>query len=218
MGASVQTMAEQRGHPDLKRVKDSLSALRVLFGREPLPKRGGGRQQAINEAAQWLNSDSYLSPELQQHFEQILVKAEKTNTRRDGYEVPRAPQSRSVYQQARDATSVSDETGIYVLTKKSFQELHEATGKPLMVKIGWSNNVWDRISNAQTWDPDPLVVLRIYPCANPNTLEAKIHICLDTLGLGYEGGGGREWFTADPSLIDSLAGALGLENRLEPPS
>lgn len=206
-------MAEQRGHEDLKRVKASLSALRVLFGREPLPRRGSGRQQAINEASSILNSDTYLSPELQEHLERILLKAEKTNARRaDGYEPP-LPPKRSVYQQARDAVSKNgDESGIYVLTRQSFKDLHEATGKPLLVKVGWSNNVWDRISGAQTFDPDGLIVLRIFPCRNPQTLEAKLHICLDTLGLSYDGGGGKEWFNVDLALIDSLAGALGLEN------
>ena len=214
-GMDPQEMALQRGHEDLKRVKAQLAALRILFGREPLPKQGGGRQQAITEASHWLHSDSYLSPELQEHLEHLLRKAEKTNTRRsDLYAVPDIPK-RSVYQQARDATAGGDTTGIYVLTKKSFRELSEVTGRPLLVKIGWSNQVWDRISGAQTFEPDPLEVLRIYPCSNPNVLEAKLHICLDTLGLNYEGGGGREWFTADLPLIDSLAAALGLKNRMD---
>lgn len=210
VGATVQEMAEQRSHEDLKKIKDTLSALRVLFGREPLSKRGVGRQQAIYEAAFWLNSDFYLSAELQDHFENILIKGEKTNTRRNGEYEPPLPPPRSVYKQARDNSSEGDSPGIYVLTKTSFKELHEITGKPLLVKIGWSNKVWDRISGAQTWDPDPLVILRIFPCKNPNALEAKFHICLDTLGLTYDNGGGKEWFHASLSLIDEIAKSLSL--------
>lgn len=211
-GLDPQAMAEARGHEDLKKVKESLSALRVLFGREPLPKRGQGRQQALNEASHWLHSDSYLSAELQEHFESLLHKGEKTNTRRkDLYDPLVPPTSRSVYRQGAEATAAGDEPGIYVITRKSFLEESEARNQAPLVKIGWSHKVWDRISGAQTWDPDPIVVLRIYPTPTPNVLEARIHICLDTLGLGYEGGGGREWFKASLPLLDELAKSLGLE-------
>lgn len=212
-GASIEEMAIARNHADLKQIKDTMSALRVLFGREQLPNRGKGRQQAIYEAQFWLNSDLYLSAELIEHFEKILVRAEKTNTRRhDRYEPPIVPK-RSVYTQAREVQKLEgDVSGIYVISKKSFVELHEALGRPLLVKIGWSTNVWDRITNAQTWDPDPIEVMRVYPCENPNFIEGKIHIVLDTLGCREDSGGGKEWFNVSMELIDSIAKTLNLED------
>lgn len=39
VGLTPQAMAQERGNADLKKVKDNLAALRVLFGREPLPQR-----------------------------------------------------------------------------------------------------------------------------------------------------------------------------------
>lgn len=214
VGATVQEMALQRAHEDLKKIKDSISALRVLFGRESLPRQGKGRQQAINEASYILNSDHYLSVELQDHLEKILFKAEKTNIRRnENYESP-LPPKRSVYTEARLQSAEGDESGVYIVSKTEFIEASKLSGATPLIKIGWSNSIWDRLSGLQTWEPDPIEILRIFPCANANTVEAKLHICLDTLGLGYDNGGGKEWFHVELPLIDNIAAALGLENKL----
>jgi hypothetical protein len=205
-GLTIQAMAEARNHSDLKKVKNLVHSLKILFGREMLPVRGRGRQQAIYEAAFFLNSDFYLSPELTEHLEKILLKAEKTNVRRNSnYEPPEIPK-RSIYTQARSSAVEGDFSAVYVIGSEESE----------LVKIGWSNNVWDRITNAQTWSPEPIKALRIFPCKNPNLYEAKLHIILDTLKLRVDHGGGKEWFVAPLTLIDEIAKALGLENFVEP--
>lgn len=212
-GLTPQDMATSRGHHDLKKVKSNLASLRILFGREELPKVGKGRQGALYEAHFWLNSDEILSPELTRHFEKLLFKGEKTNTRRsDMYEPLHAPENRSVYEQARDNTREGDVSGVYVLSRKLLVEEHKVLGKDLIVKLGWSHNVWDRLSNAQTWDHEKLEVLRVYSCKSPNFYEARFHIVLDTLGLSLKSDGGKEWFTVkNLNIIDSIAESLELE-------
>lgn len=190
----------------VKEIKDSLSALRVLFGHKPLPKQGHGRQQALNEAHSILTSPQNISQELEDHLGNLLVKGEKTNRRQAPYASPRAPQQRP------KASKFTEESGIYVVTQSSYLRLAEATGEPLLVKIGWSHSIHERIGNFQTWDPEPVQTLRIFPCKDPNFVEAKIHICLDTLGFNHTAGGGREWFTAPLELIDAIASSLGLVN------
>lgn len=211
-GLTVEEMAQERGHSDTKRIRDHLSALRILFGHEMLPKQGRGRQTAIYEADYWLNGDRILSDELTNHLQRILKRAGKTNLRQD-YQTPQPPPRPFVRaKQMEELLRRRDALpAVYVVTKKSFLEVADLKGEAPLVKIGWSTKVWDRLSGAQTWDPDPIEVLRVYPCANPNTVEAKIHICLDTLGLAYDNGGGKEWFQADLELIDQIAKSLGLQ-------
>lgn len=205
-GYSIEEIALENGDPDLGRVRNSISSLKVLFGRAPLPKSGHGRQGAINEADSWLKSNFELSHELEEHFRQILKQAGRTNLR-ENYLVP-AP--------APNRQTITD-GGVYVISRATFLQEHQKTGKGLVVKIGWSTNVWDRLAGAQTWDPEPIEVLRIYPCQSPNVIEAKFHICLDTLKLGFGiAGGGREWFRVkDMDIIDSIAENLELSNRIE---
>jgi len=209
-------IAASHGFDDPRKVIEALEALKILFGRKSLPKSGNGRQSAINEANSWLNSNLALSTELEEHFREILIKANRTNQRKmEGYDPPLPPKHRNVYSESYAKDKEGDESAIYVITRQTFKEIAELKNEPMILKIGWSNKVWDRIANAQTWDPDPVVVLRIFPCRNPNTIEAKIHICLDTLGLSYEKGGGREWFKTELSLIDEIADSLGLKNDYE---
>lgn len=214
LGLSANEVSLLVGDTDPRRVNDHLSSLKILFGNEILPKRGQGRQKAITEAERLLSGNLVFSDELASHLETILLRAEKTNTRRaDGYQPPSVPR-RSVYQQAREAVAgAGDGSGIYVVSKAGLIEDGQKSGQPPLVKIGWSNNVWDRLSGLQTWEPEPIEVLRLFPCSNPNTIEAKIHICLDTLGLAYDGGGGKEWFSAPLPLIDAIASSLGLEDH-----
>lgn len=213
VGSTVEEIAEARKKTP-KEIRDIFSALRILFGRKALPPQGDGRQQAIYEAEYFLNSDLELSTELVDHFEKLLVKAERTN-RRTGefYKPPKIPRKRVTREQRRRRQE--RESAVYVVTRKAYLRLAEATGEAPLLKLGWSDSVWDRLAGLQTWDPEPIEVLRVYPCENPNTVEAKLHIVLDTLGLHYEGGGGREWFTAELELIDAAARALGLEPSLE---
>lgn len=210
-GLSLEEIAKLEGDFDLKRVKSSLSTLRIIFGRDPLPKRGSGRQQAVYEADFWLKSDTILSDEVTAYFETILVQAERTNTRRkDIYDPPLPPTRFTLKDRPKDG---DDYSAVYVLTRKSF--LRDAEGnKKVKVKIGWSHKVWDRIASAQTWDPEPLNILRVFPCINPNIVESKMHIVLDTLNLGISQGGGIEWFEASLDLIDEIADALDLSNSL----
>ena len=216
VGLAEEAMAEKRAHHDLIKVKNQLQALRILFGREPLPKHGGGRQQALYEAQHWLSSPTPLSEELERHLRNLLLRGERTNIRKgDNYVPLKAPEERKTFDPATAPRPSTDDAGVYVVSRQAFMLLGEATGKPPLVKIGWSHNVWDRISSAQTWEPDPLQVLRIFRCSDPQSFETKLHICLDTLGLAHGGGGGREWFYADLSLIDALASSLGLEDSAE---
>lgn len=206
---SIEDIARSNGHADLKKVRSQFSALQIIFGREKLPKRGGGRQQAIYEAEFWLKSNEMLSDELIEHFETILKLAEKTNTRRsDIYSPPTPPKHFTLKDRPREG----DFSGVYALTTQANQR--NSDGKTIRIKIGWSHMIWDRISSAQTWDPEPLIILRVFPCINPNIVESKMHIVLDTLGLGVKEGGGIEWFDVPLELIDSVAAALQLEDCL----
>jgi hypothetical protein len=211
-GLTLEEIARSRGALDLRKVKEELNALRVLFGREPLPKRGAGRQQAIYEAEYWLHSDRFLSEEVTEHFEKLLKLAEKTNTRRkDSYEAPLPPKTYSMKDRPRGE---QDYPAVYILTSQRFLEQTSESGTTM--KIGWSQKVWDRVASAQTWDPEPVKLLRLFPCIDPQLMEAKFHIVLDTLSLGIGEGGGKEWFHARLELIDEVARGLELYDAASP--
>lgn len=218
-GLSAEEISLNHGHDDPRKVKDCLNALKILFGRESLPKTGGGRQKAIFEAEYWLNSDKDLSKELEEHLSNILIDGERTNQRKDDfYEPPLPPSHREVnilekWKERRPSSEWNP--AVYMVTTESFLHLSELDDNPLIMKIGWSTNVWERLHNFQTWNPDPIQVLRVYPCENPNIMETKFHIALDSLGLRYENNGGREWFKASLALIDEMAANLGLEDISE---
>jgi hypothetical protein len=206
MGHAREEIAQELSESNLSKIDDSTSTLKILFGRKSLPTKGSGRQDAIYEADFWLKSNLHLSAELEDHFRQLLSQAGRTNLRAN-YVTPDYRQGRYVSH---------EQGGVYIVSRKSFVELHRVTQKPLVLKLGWSINVWDRLAGAQTWDPDPLEILRIFPCHNPNIVEAKFHICLDTLNLGYgTPGGGREWFSTNLSLIDNIAQSLNLSNTID---
>lgn len=210
VGSTLEEIAEARGKRP-REIEELFSALRILFGRKALPRAGDGRQQAIYEADYFLRSDEELSPELEDHFRKILHKAEGTNLRRSGgYTPPTPPEKRVTREELRRREH--RESAVYVLTRKSYLHLSKITAGPLLLKIGWSDSVRERLSSAQTWDPDPIEVLRVFPCEHPHRVETKLHIVLDTLGLRYDGGGGREWFTVDLDLIDQVAASLGLKH------
>jgi len=211
-GMTAEEIAESRGYPDPRRVLDYLSALRILFGRQPLPKRGEGRQIVIAEADHWLNADVLLSDELVQHFNKILFEAKRTNQRAaTGYVPPEPVSERVKPRRKRPNGADGRQAGIYVLTRKEFFEKASDDGR-FLLKIGYSDTVWERIASAQTWDPEPLLLLRVYLVENPKEVETKFHIVLDTLNQRVEAGGGVEWFDTKMTLIDSIAESLDLRD------
>lgn len=211
-GLSAEEIANGRGDKDPRKVLDALSALRVIFGRDSLPKRGEGRQLAIAEAQYWVNADVLLSDELRSHFNKILYVAKRTNTRNvDSYTPPEPVLENLPIRKKRGKFADGRQPGVYILTRKSYAENPLEDGS-LLVKIGYSETVWERVENAQTWDPEPIALLRVYLTERPKEIEAKFHIVLDTLNLRHDGGGGSEWFTAKLELLDAIAATLSLRD------
>lgn len=211
LGSQASEIAEARGHDDPRKIEDTLAALRILFGRQPLPKKGDGRQLAINESAHWLNSDVALSEELHEHLNKILIVAKRTNLRTKEYEPPSPVSHREGPRKRRPNGADGRQAGVYVITRKAY--LQERIGQPkMLIKIGYSDSVWERIDSAQTWDPEPLEILRVFLVENPKPVEMKFHIILDALNQQYQAGGGIEWFDTSMELIDSIAATLGLRD------
>lgn len=211
LGSTSSEMAEARGHDDPRKVEETLAALRILFGRQPLPKKGDGRQLAINEAAHWLNADVELSEELQEHLNKILVLAKRTNLRTKEYEPPEPVINREGPRKRRPNGADGRQAGVYVITRKAYFD--ERVGQPkMLLKIGYSDSVWERIASAQTWDPEPLEILRVFLVENPKPVELKFHVILDALEQQYQAGGGVEWFDTSLDLIDAIADSLSLRD------
>lgn len=211
-GLTAEEIAESKGHDDPRRILECLSALRIIFGRQALPKRGDGRQMAISEADHWLNADVILSPELQDHLNKILVLGKRTNQRNKRVYTPPEPVLESIKPRKRRPNGADGrQAGIYVLTRHEFWKDFE-NGGPLLIKIGYSETVWERIQSAQTWDPEPVKLLRVYLVDNPKIIETKFHVVLDTLGQRHNAGGGIEWFSTNLELIDSIASTLNLRD------
>lgn len=209
-GLSAEEIAEEKGYSDPRKIEDSMAALMILFGRKPLPKRGLGRQKALNESEHWLNSNTAISSELEDHFNSLLFKGKRTNKRK-GYEPE--PVLNRVIPKRRPNGSDGRQAGIYVLTRREYlSDFESGRAKRLLLKIGYSDSVWERIASAQTWDPEPLALLRVYLTEEPKILETKFHVVLDTLDQQYKLGGGIEWFATDLKLIDAIADALQLRD------
>lgn len=211
-GLTPEEIAEMKGYADPRKVNECLSALRVLFGRQALSKRGDGRQLVLSEAEHWLKADVILSDELQSHFNKLLHTGKRTNQRiSDKYSPPEPVLEKIKPRKRRPNGSDGRQAGIYILTRKEFLDSHE-NGGPLLIKIGYSDTVWERIGNAQTWDPEPIALLRVYLVENPKEIEMKFHVVLDTLGQRHDAGGGVEWFATNLQLIDSIAATLNLRD------
>jgi len=209
-GLSPSEIAEEKGLSDPRKIEDSMNALLVLFGRKPLPKRAAGRQKALSEAEYWLNSNTVISQELEEHFNKLLFLGKRTNTRKH-YEPE--PVLERIIPKRRPDGSDGRQAGVYILTRREYLADFEAgRSKKLLIKLGYSDSVWERIGSAQTWDPEPLAILRVYLVENPKPVEVKFHVILDTLDQQYKLGGGTEWFATDLSLIDSIAKALELKD------
>lgn len=211
LGSTASEIAESRGHPDPRRVEENLSALRILFGRQSLPKKGEGRQLAINESSHWLDSDVALSEELQDHLNKILILAKRTNIRTKDYSVPEPALRREGPGKRRPNGADGRQAGVYVITRQAFFD--EGKDRPsMLLKVGYSDSVWERIDSAQTWFPDSVVILRVFPADEPKPIEMKFQIVLDALGLNVRENGGTEWFDTSLELIDSIASALNLKD------
>lgn len=211
LGSTVGEISEARGHSDPRRVEESLAALRILFGRQALPKKGDGRQTAINESLYWLESDVALSEELHEHLNRVLVLAKRSNQRTQSYIPPEPVLEREGPRKRRPNGAEGRQAGIYIITRKAYFD--EREGQPTMLlKIGYSDSVWERIASAQTWFPEPLVILRVFLSENPRPVEMKFHVVLDALEQQYQAGGGVEWFDTSLELIDSIAESLGLRD------
>lgn len=209
-GLSASEIAEEKGFSDPRKIEDSLEALRILFGRKELPKRGSGRQKALSEAESFLQSNTILSPELVEHFNRILLLGKRTNTRKTA---PSEPVFERVLPNRRPDGADGRQAGVYLLTRQEYLiDFESGKSKKLLVKLGYSESIWERIASAQTWDPEPLVLLRVYLTENPKPIETKFHVVLDTLNQQYKIGGGSEWFATDLLLVDSIANALGLSD------
>lgn len=211
LGSNASEIAEARGYSDPRRIDDVLSSLRILFGRQSLPKRGEGRQLAINEASHWLNADVALSEELQEHLNRILLLAKRTNARTKEYEPPAPVLQRAEPKKRRPNGADGHQSGVYVITRKAYADEAGETD-PILFKIGYSNSVWERIDSAQTWFHDEVVILRVYLVEDPKPMELKFQVILDLLELNVQENGGTEWFKADLQLIDSIASTLKLRD------
>lgn len=211
LGSRAEEIAESQGHDDPRRVEEMISGLRILFGRQALPKKSGGRQTAVNEASHWLNAEVELSDELQDHLNRILVLAKRTNLRAKGYESPPPVLERSGPRKRRPNGADGRMAGVYVITRQEYFDQAQDSSK-MMMKIGYSDTVWERIDSARTWFPDPLVTLRVFLADDPKPIEARFHIVLDALGLNIKANGGVEWFEASLDLIDAIADSLGLRD------
>lgn len=211
LGSNASEIAHARGLDDPRAIEETLSALRILFGRQSLPKRAGGRQQALNEAEYWLNSEIELSDELYEHFYRLLVLGKRTNQRQLSYEAPTPPKERAITRKRRKDGADGRQAGIYVITRKDYLDNPDEQGR-ILLKIGYSHSVWERIDSAQTWFPEPLEILRVYLHEDPQPIEKRFHIALDAFDLGVKEGGGIEWFNASLELIDSLANAVNLRD------
>lgn len=210
VGMKPHEISEEKGYSDPRRVDDSMAALMILFGRKQLPKRGSGRAKALSEAEYWLNSNSALSQELEDHLNAILFQGKRTNTRKVA--APEPVLERTIPKRRRNGAD-GRQAGIYVLTRQEYlADFNAGRAKRLVMKIGYSDSVWERISSAQTWDPEPLALLRVFLTDEPKILETKFHIVLDTLDQQYKLGGGIEWFATDLKLIDAIAEALSLRD------
>lgn len=211
-GLSAEEIASGRGDRDPRGVLEALSALRVIFGRQALPKRGEGRQLAIAEADYWVNADVLISDELREHFNKLLYTAKRTNQRSTATYSPPEPVLESLpKRKKRGKFADGRQPGVYILTRRSYVNNPGEDGS-LLVKVGYSETVWERIESAQTWDPEPIALLRVYLTDKPKEVEAKIHIVLDTLNLRHDGGGGSEWFRATLELIDAIAASMNLRD------
>lgn len=210
VGMKPNEIAEEKGYSDPRRVEDSMSALLILFGRKSLPKRGNGRAKALAEADYWLNSNTALSTELEEHFNSLLFQGKRSNTRK----VPTPePVLDRVIPKRRPNGADGRQAGIYVLTRQEYlAEYNAGRSKRLVMKIGYSESVWERIQSAQTWDPEPLALLRVFLTDEPKFLETKFHVVLDTLDQQHKLGGGIEWFATSLNLIDAIAEALELRD------
>lgn len=212
IGMSSEDIAEIHDIDDLKKVNDNISALQILFGHKKLSKVGNGRQIVINEVNSWLSSNIEISSELEEHFRNLLKIAGKTNHRKkDNYTVPSSEMKRSIYKR-RKLGANGRQSGVYVLTHRQLVENNFNNESPILMKIGHSDNVWQRIAEAQTWNPEPLELLRVFLCDEPKKIEAKFHIALDTLGCSVDKGGGIEWFNARLDLIDEIARTLSIRD------
>ncbi len=212
-GLTAAEIAEEKGLADPRKIEDSMNALLVLFGRKPLPKRAAGRQKALSEAEHWLNSNTAISQELEEHFNKILFLGKRTNTRKT---YAPEPVIERIIPKRRPNGADGREAGVYILTRREYLADFEAgRSKKLLVKLGYSDSVWERISSAQTWDPEPLAILRVYLVENPKPVEVKFHVVLDTLNQQYKLGGGSEWFATELPLIDAIAKALELKDCSE---
>lgn len=211
LGSTSSEIAEARGNPDPRKAEEMLSALRILFGRQSLPKRGEGRQLAINESSHWLNSDVMLSDELQDHLNKILVLAKRTNLRVTNYDAPEPILNREGPRKRRPDGADGRQAGVYVITSQAYIDEGNIDGS-LMFKVGYSDSVWERIDSSRAWFYDEVVILRVFPVENPKPVELKFHIVLDALGLNVSENGGTEWFKASLELVDSIAAALNLRD------
>lgn len=210
VGMKPREIAEEKGLADPRSVEDSMAALMILFGRKTLPKRGNGRAKALSEAQHWLTSNNVLSRELEDHLSSLLFQGKRTNTRKVA--PPEPVLERSIPKRRKNGSD-GRQAGIYVLTRQEYlADFNSGRAKRLVMKIGYSDSVWERISSAQTWDPEPLALLRVFLTEEPKYLETKFHVVLDTLDQQYKLGGGIEWFATDLKLIDAIASALGLRD------
>ncbi len=208
LSSSAEEIASARGDSDPRRVEDSLHALRVLFGRSPLPKRGNGRQAALTEARRILESDIQMSVELSEHLTKILYKGKRTNTRK-AYEVEvPVPQEAK---KPRKNGAEGRQAGVYAIARQDAYDKAIATGSPMSVKIGYSHNVWDRLANAQTWFDCPVKILKVWLTEEPKKIETRLQIALDALELTNEGGG-TEWFLLRESMLQAIEEALELRD------
>ena len=209
-GLSPREIAEEKGDQNPKRVEESLAALLVLFGRKELAPRGQGRQKVLNEAEHWLNSNLTISKEVEDHLNRLLYIGKRTNQRKTY--VPE-PVLRRELAKRRAAGFNGAQAGIYILTRADYlNDFELGKSKKLLMKIGYSASVWERITGAQTWDPEPLEILRVFLTEEPRLLETKFHVVLDTLEQNYKQGGGTEWFATDLKLIDAIGDSLGLRD------
>jgi len=211
LGSKAEEIAEARGHDDPRKVEDFLGALRILFGRQVLPKKGGGRQIAVNEAFHWLNSDAELSEELQDHLNHILILAKRTNMRTRDYQAPDPVKHREGPRKRRPNGADGRQAGVYVITRQAYVDEREGQ-ENVLLKIGYSDSVWERIDSARTWFPEPLVILRVFLVDDPKPMEMKFHVVLDALQQQYQAGGGIEWFDTSLELIDAIAASQGLRD------
>ncbi len=58
--------------------------------------------------------------------------------------------------------------------------------------------------------PDPMVLVRVYPCQDARGAEQKFHAILADANT-QRGRTGREWFVTNLEHLDAIASSIGLE-------